>query len=168
MAQAGTTGLRKTAASLAPGSFPIAETGVRRDGSQHWVIRVARLSAAIESVAVGGHERRVEQKTDDEVRVGNEWLAEGDEIGLATRDRGVGAPLVEPIIGDDKPAEYPLKRPVVEWRDLISRSVAFDYMQVGEAPSRQLRHHVVEERLWVRVGDVVLHVLWRYADANAR
>src|SRR5262245_24997355 len=41
-------------------------------------------------------------------------------------------------------------------------------MQVGEAPSRQLRRHVVEERLWVRVGDVVLRVPWRYAHTDAR
>jgi hypothetical protein len=41
-------------------------------------------------------------------------------------------------------------------------------MQVGEAPFRQLRHHVVEERLRIRVGDVVLHILGGYAHANPR
>jgi hypothetical protein len=157
-----------TAASLSPRSFLISEAGVRREGSQHWVISVARLSAAIEGVAVDGHDRRVEQKTDGEVRVGDKRLAEGDKIGLAVRDRCVGPQFVESIIGDDKPAEEPLQSPVIEGRDRIPGRIALDHMQVGEAPFRQLRRHAVEERLRVRVGDVVLHILGGYADANAR
>ena len=98
-----------TAASLSPRSFLIAEAGVRRDGSQHWVVSVARLSAAIEGVAVDGHDRRVEQKTDGKVRIGDKRLAEGDEIGLAVRDRCVGPPFVYSLLAMTSPPKSRFK-----------------------------------------------------------
>ena len=75
---------------------------------EYWVVGVTLLSAAIEGLAIGGHNRVIEQQPDHQVRIGDEGLAEGDEIGAALRDRFVRADFVESIIGDDDAAEQPL------------------------------------------------------------
>ena len=47
----------------------LGKTGIRRYCSQGWVVGIASLSTTVECVAVDGHEGRIEQQADYEVRV---------------------------------------------------------------------------------------------------
>ena len=106
--------------------------------TEYWVVGVTLLSAAIEGLAISGRERGVEQQSDHQVRIGDEGLAEGGEIGAALRDRLARAGFVEAVIGNDDAAEQAFQLGVVEGRYRHPASVAFDDMEVGEAFSGQL------------------------------
>jgi hypothetical protein len=95
---------------------------MRRRRAQHRIVGVALIGAAIESFAVGGIERRVEIEPRHEVRVADEGRAEGDQIGVALRNRRVGAVSVEAVIGNDDPAEAALGESLaaLSWRRCFS------------------------------------------------
>ena len=99
---------------------------MRLDPAEQRIVGVALVCAAIEGLAVGGIERRVEIEPGYQVGVGDERLAEGDEIGAALCDGFVGACFVEAVIGDDDAAEAALDLLVIEgrdWRAPVSPSI---------------------------------------------
>src|SRR5687767_14921563 len=112
-------------------------------------------------------ERRAEIEPDDEVRIADEWLAEGDHVGAALRERLLRALLVEAVIGDDEPSEQLLDGEIVERGNGRAARVALDHMQIGQPLAGERRGDVVEEALRIAVGDVVLTVLRRDAHARA-
>src|SRR5512147_3162229 len=101
---------------------------MRGHPTEYWVVGVTLLSAAIERLAISGRERGVQQQSDHQVRIGDERLAEGDEIGAALRDRLARAGFVEAIIGNDNAAEKAFQLGIVEGWDRHAAGVTFDNM----------------------------------------
>ena len=73
--------------------------GMGGNRAEDGIVGVALLRAAIQGVAMERHQRGVEEQSYHQVRIGDEGLAEGDEIGASLGDGLVGAGLVEAIVG---------------------------------------------------------------------
>src|SRR3984893_11419818 len=111
--------------------------------AQYWIVRVALLRASIQSFPIDWQQRRVEEQSYHQVRIGNEGLAERYEISASIRDGLVCARLIKAIVGYDKPAEQAFEVFVVERRNWKAGCIAFNNIEVGEALSRQLFCNVV-------------------------
>lgn len=98
---------------------------MRGHPTEYGVVGVTLLRAAIEGLAISGRQRSVEQQSDHQIRIGDEWLAEGDEIDAPLRDRLARADFVEAVIGNDDAAEQVFQLGVVERRYRDPASVAF-------------------------------------------
>src|ERR1700730_7039161 len=112
--------------------------------AQHRIVRVALLRAATQSFPIDWQQRRVEEQSYHQVRIGNEGLAEGYEISASIRDGLVCARLIKAIVGYDDPAEQAFEVFVVERRNQEAGRIAFNNMEIGEVLSRQLFCNVVE------------------------
>ncbi len=112
---------------------------------------------------IGLRERCVEQKARDQIGIGNERLAECNQVCSPFCNRLYTARPVVAIVRQVNAAERALDRAVIERRNRRSRRVAFDYVQIGEALVRQLLRDIVEQRLRI----AVLPVLRRDADDDA-
>src|SRR6476469_6618074 len=145
----------------------VAVAGMRLDPAQQRIVGVALIGAAIEGLAVGRRERRVEIEPCHKVGVLNKRLAEGNEIGAALCDGLIGARFIEAVIGDDDAAEAALDLIIVEGRDWRAAGVARNDMAVAEALARERARDLVEQGLRVAVGNVALPVLRRDAQAGA-
>ena len=78
--------------------------------AQRRIVGVAGRAVAVEGVAVPRVQRRAEPEAAGQVGIGDEGLAEGDRVGLAGRQRRLGARLVEILVGDIDAAERRLQR----------------------------------------------------------
>src|SRR5680860_617895 len=121
--------------SSTPSPVCVMVTGIRGNRPEYGIVGVPLLGTAIEGVPVDRHQRRVEEQPCHQVRIGNERLAEGDEIGAAVGDRLVGALLVEAVIGDDYATEQTLELLVVERRHPCAGSITLDGVEIGYALS---------------------------------
>src|SRR5262245_2503706 len=97
------------------------------------MVGVAQFRGAIERIAIGGIERRVEIEPDHEIWITDEGLAKGNEIGAGLSKGLVGALPVKAIIGDDDPAEAALDLRIVEGRNWRAAGIALDHMQIAES-----------------------------------
>ena len=82
-----------------PSPFGVMIAGMGGNRAENGIVGVALFRAAIQGVAIERHQRGVEEQSYHEVRIGNEGLAEGDEVGAPLGDGFVGAGLVEAIVG---------------------------------------------------------------------
>src|SRR5450759_780266 len=114
------------------------------DRPQYRIVRVALLRASIQGFPIDWHQRRVEEQSYHQVRIGNEGLAKCYEISAPIRDGLVCAWLIKAIVGYDEPAEQAFEVFVVERRNRETGRIAFNNMEIGEALSRQLFCNVVE------------------------
>src|SRR5262249_32417422 len=140
---------------------------MRGNRAQYRIVRVALLRASIEGLPIDWHQWRVEQQPYHQVRIGDEGLAECDEISAAIRDGLVCACLIESIVGYDETAEQAFQVFVVEGWNRQARGVAFNNMKIAKALFRQLFCDVVEQGLRIAVGYIVLGVLRRNSYARA-
>ena len=118
--------------------------GMRGNRAQYRIVRVALLRASIQGFSIDWHQRRIEEQSYHQVRIGNEGLAERYEISASIRDGLVCAWLIKAIVGYDEPAEQAFEVLVVERRNREAGRIAFNNMEIGEAPSRHLFCNVVE------------------------
>jgi hypothetical protein len=118
--------------------------GMWHNRSQYRIVRIALLRASIQGLPINWDQRRVEEQSYDQVRIGNEGLAECYEISASIRDGLVCAWLIKAIIGYDEPAEQAFEVFVVERRNREAGRIAFNNMEIGEALSGQLFCYIVE------------------------
>src|SRR5690606_27240446 len=91
---------------------------------QRRIIDVAALAAAIERGLVERVQRRVLAQAAHQVGIGDERLAEGDQVGLAALHRAFGQGAVVAVVGHPGAlaagvAVGGLQRGVVEWRSAL-------------------------------------------------
>jgi hypothetical protein len=77
--------------------------------AQYRIVRVALLQASIQSFPIDWHQRRVEEQSYHQVRIGNEGLAEGYEISASIRDGLVCARLIKPLLAMTSPPNRRLR-----------------------------------------------------------
>ncbi len=105
----------------------------------------------------------------DEIGIGNERLAEGDEVGAAFAQGLDGEFAGIAVVGDIGAAEGAAQRGVVERRDIaVAARRALDDVNISEAPLAQPRHEITEQGGGIGVGDVVGGAHRREPDADAR
>src|SRR5262249_18007264 len=83
------------------------------------------------------------------------------------RDGLVGPPSVEAAIGDEGSAEEPLDREIIKGRNRGTACIALDHMDISETSTGQRRGDVIEQALRIAVGNIILPVLRRHAQAGA-
>jgi hypothetical protein len=77
--------------------------------AQHRIVRVALLRASIQSFPIDWQQRRVEEQSYHQVRIGNEWRAECYEISASIRNGLICAWLIKAIVGYDEPPNRRLR-----------------------------------------------------------
>ena len=77
-----------------------------RDRTEQWIIGVALLSPTIEGSLINLRERRVEQKTRYQVRMGNKRFTERDGVDFVLSDRRLCARLIVAVISNVKPKRF--------------------------------------------------------------
>ena len=83
-------------------------------------IGVALLSPTIEGGLINLRERRVEQKTRYQVRIGNKRFTERDGVDFVLSDRRLCARLIVAVISNVKPSEEILNSDIVKWRHRLA------------------------------------------------
>lgn len=121
-----------------PNAFRVVITGMWGNRAQYRIVRVALLRPSIQGFPIDWHQRRVEEQSYHQIRIGDEELAECYEISASIRDGLVCAWLIKAIVGYDEPAEQAFEVFVVERRNREAGRIAFNNMEIGEALSRQL------------------------------
>jgi hypothetical protein len=121
-----------------PSPFRVVIAGMWGNRAQYRIVRVALLRASIQGFPIDWHQRRVEEQSYHQVRIGNEGLAERHEISAPICDGPVCAWLIKAIVGYDESPEQAFEVFVVERRNRDAGRIAFNNMEIGEALSGQL------------------------------
>ena len=101
--------------------------------AQYRIVRVALLRASIQGIPIDWHQRRVEEQSYHQVRIGNKGLTKCYEISASIGDGLICAWLIKAIVGYDEPAEQTFEVFVVERRNREAGRIAFNNMEIGEA-----------------------------------
>src|SRR5262245_40846522 len=108
--------MKRCRAASTPGTLMVAVAGTLLDRTEEGIVRIPLLLTAIEGLAIGDGERRVKQQPDHKIGVGDERLAERDQVGATFGYRRTGPFLVEIVVGNDDAAEHAFQRQIIERR----------------------------------------------------